>query len=766
MKPSELKSFLKFEGSYNYSLKRFIDIGHFRAALLLQDNVLKEDVLGKIVGDYNEGEFIQWPHLRHENVILLLDMVPLSYQKTIFIFTLFEKTIRTAVKDANFKFHPKCFDRKRSYAKDVLCGLEYLHQKSLSLMNLNDENVLISRQNDKAVISDLSCCTSAKTAKKANYPVMFENLFPPEADDGCEFECMQFDIWSCGVMFLQVFTMYMLPWRQVPETDYLEGLTAKLLRQTNPGSYLPDKMVSSLKDFLASIFQKDPKLRVSAKAALASDFLQSSGKRIDEKARDFWKACETEKLMSDGKFEKVEMYYGTGDIYWKRKDHNYMTAKQMPHFTDIKLKKSKSNNELCVTAKESNSEMNSSYEVTSRNRSNEILPLRNSLLKKTSYSEENLYDFYSWTYDKASTIGGYNVAKKGKQKEVKSKGEINDKKIQSLNTTEEIMRNLNSEDTYKCCIKEKYFEVSNSTFDLPCRCVFCTGTFDNQKSLNFLQFWPLPAISTINYTHSKEQPSTTPFCQTQGGFLHNNWKAERSYITKKRGPDLVKDDSAKYLNLEHLQNSWNIECNNRSEKLKLQIAPPVNITWPRKIENHKNISELPILKVYPDSSFTSGENQLMFQRCTGFRNGPKFRTPLHSPPPMIIAKSALSTFQNEEKTPKEINQLNSDRKIPDVANNRASDMNCIEKGNTFKKEKDPGENVARIDPRVVMETRHEENQVIDVSMDLPLCSVNVEKGKSSKGAFRDKPKQKWIRVLCPGSILEEKTDAQEIENKK
>ncbi|GBN36721.1 hypothetical protein AVEN_93037-1 [Araneus ventricosus] len=766
MKPSELKSFLKFEGSYNYSLKRFIDIGHFRAALLLQDNVLKEDVLGKIVGDYNEGEFIQWPHLHHENVILLLDMVPLSYQKTIFIFTFHEKTLGAVVRDASFKFHPKCFDRKRSYVKDVLSGLEYLHQKSVSLMNLNDENVLICSQTDKAVISDLSCSVSTKTTTKANYPVMLANLFPSEVDDGGEFECLPFDLWNCGVMFLQMFTMHVLPWCQDRETDYLEGLTTELLRQTNPGSNLQDNTANNLKNFLALFLQKDPKLRVSAKAALTSVFLLSSGKRIDEEARDFWKACETEKQMSDGKFREVKIQHGTEDIYCKRKDTNHSIAKEMSHFTDIKLKKSKSNSELYAIARNSNSEFNSFYKVASKNRSNGISPPRNSLLKRTSYSEEYLRDIFSWIYDNIPAIDGSNVAKKAEEKEVKPEVEIKDECLTTVSkATEEIARNLNPEDSSKFYSKEKYSGISNSTFDLPCRCVFCTGIFDQENSLKLIPSRPLPDITTMGSVHSSEQMGTAFFSQTQGGFLHNNWKAERRYATDRSCPNLVKDNSTKQSNEKDLQNSWDVEHKKHSDKLEFQNVTPVNLTWSTWIENHRKDSEMPTRKVYPDNSFTSGENQLMFQRCTGFRNGLKFRTPFPYPSPTIITRTQLPPYQDEDKTSRE-GQVKSDRRITHVTDSATSDGSCVKKGKKFTKKKESDGNPSGTDSRVVMEARSEENKVVDISMELPLCSKSDEKRKSNKAAFRDKPKQKWIRVLCPGSVFEEKTVAEDIGNEK
>ncbi|GFT33361.1 protein kinase domain-containing protein [Nephila pilipes] len=769
LKPSELKAFLKFEGSSHYKLKHFIDIGDFTSAMILDDVFAKNEKVGKIVTAENEEEFFHWPKLHHENLIRLLDIVPLDYQKAIFIFTFYEKSLRSIIKDISFLQHPKCFDRKKSYARNILCGLEYLHQISLSLMNLNDQNIMICSETDKAIISDFSCIRPDKFIAKSDCQKLSTIIAPPEfsgIEEDREFECKPVDMWCCGITFLQMFTMHGLPWCTM-DTNLLEGLDMELLKQTNIGSQLQNNAATSLKEFLELFLQKDPKLRISATAALVAPFFHKSDTRLDEEARVFWKACELAEVMPDNQSRRVGILQdgtkkGFGDILFRRKYFQTLPRKTLLNkekFIDIHLRKVKSNPELCMNkysdTMETECELHGGKAL--HKYSNESLK-RFCDGSKTS-NLKSFVDFYPRMSNDSSTDTFFRPISRTQEE----KPSIHEPK----NFEEEIWENestigslieFQSPDRYwlrnTICKDDKYSDETKSSqpqnisFGLTCRCISCKYDLDLEDTVRCIQPLPLGITDVKCNTdiQKTKQLNISPFFQIQGGFLHNKWKIERNNrkihsSDQPLVPNYQKNPETTNHFEDYFCEPWNTNRNNPIESLLGNT--PTDVALPFSVQNPFGFipglpNQEPFLK------------KLMFQRATGFRSRESI--------------GYVSTHSLERPS-KNINQTWDDCTTV-ISPTSGEDTKRIETKNSLSKylaDTNAVEKVKSNDSSKVKETLSnipsdyvsDQNETEDIFMERPLCSKNLEDklgNKSSKLIV--KSKLRWLRVLCPGSRTE------------
>ncbi|GIY04047.1 protein kinase domain-containing protein [Caerostris darwini] len=725
LKPSELKSFIKFEEMSSFKLKHFLNFGHFTKALLLEDIFTQHNAVGKIVTTQNEGEIYHWPSLHHENLIPLLKVITLDADRAIYVFPFLEKSLRTVIQETNFIQHPKCFERKRCYAKDILCGLDYLHENTLNLMNLDDQNVLICNETDKAIISDFSCSLSAKTVTKSNCPPVSSGIPPPEVlsfDQDCVFECMPFDIWCCGVMFLQMFTTYVLPWCEL-QTSLLDGLDEKLVKKTNIGSNLQDGTTASLNEFLESFLQKDPKLRTSAAEALGSPFLRNSKKRIDEEARLFWKKCEMEKVMHEENLENSKFcnYFRESDqLLFERNDFKEMMAAKCVDEDCLR----KSNIEIYSDECNQQAKLykDSLFDYFSSNHSIE----ENFQTKIRTNLDCNLHDFNPEIFYQTSTDKDQCIVNKAWESENKFKFEsqteikVNKSLLltDSSKSNEEIIRNSSHEIVTRGCTDARYFTRPNLAIDLSCNCVSCKLSSVIDDSSQRIRSLPLSNISNMNCKIAKapiiKELRITPFCQMQGGFLHNNWKVGKNNLDGVTGF------------------SEQPSTSNHTGTVVVNGFAPVKVTWPLVIKKFQTSEKNGV----QDGDLENNKNSLLFEKCIGFRR--KFKYKLNK----SISKQSSKC---DDSTDLKLSSFPLDCGSKDTSNKEDGSMK-----NDYISEETSNENT------------------VDISMELPLCSESSKNGtmelKLSKTAYKDKPKQRLFRMLCPGSDTEGKSIPQEISN--
>ncbi|KAF8778806.1 Mitogen-activated protein kinase 6 like protein [Argiope bruennichi] len=289
-KASEIRYLWKHRGSKNYELKCLKATGNFITNIIFEDVRNGREVSGKLVASPREGEAYHWPRLQHENLAPLFDVVSISEKVSVYMSIVLEKSLRDIIHEDEFLRAPNCFERKKSYAEDVLWGLDYLHDKRLCLMNLNDANVFIYSQTDKAVIGDFSCLTLAARAMKCNVAVPSLYRAPELSDSSNNFNAIAAEMWACGVMMLQIFTGHAMP--ETCSNDELLQRVANLhygiLIEANRGSFITSNAFISFQNFLSLFLCLDPKSRCTAKIAAVSSFLQRSWSRTDRRFGKLW----------------------------------------------------------------------------------------------------------------------------------------------------------------------------------------------------------------------------------------------------------------------------------------------------------------------------------------------------------------------------------------------------------------------------------------------------------------------------------------------
>ncbi|GIY21280.1 protein kinase domain-containing protein [Caerostris darwini] len=223
---------------------------------------------------------------------LSFDVVSIGEKISVYMSVVLEKNLRYIIHEDEFVRAPNCFERKKSYAEDILWGLDYLHNKRLCLMNLNDANIYIHSQTDKAIISNFSCLTLSERAKKCNVVVLPLYRAPELYDESECFVATAAEMWTCGVMMFQIFTGHKIPdiCRYDEVFQRIANLHMGILIDANKGALITSNTFLIFRNFLDLFLNLDPVKRSSAKHAAISPFLQNSRYLLDERFGSLWKS--------------------------------------------------------------------------------------------------------------------------------------------------------------------------------------------------------------------------------------------------------------------------------------------------------------------------------------------------------------------------------------------------------------------------------------------------------------------------------------------
>ncbi|KAI9017574.1 kinase-like domain-containing protein, partial [Gaertneriomyces semiglobifer] len=156
----------------------------------------------------------------------------------------------------------------RSLTYQILCGLEYLHERCIIHRDIKGGNILLD-DNGIAKISDfgISKKNEYKMAYRFNSRMSLKGTvhwMAPEVIKAKGYSA-KVDIWSLGCLVLEMFTGYH-PWQQLDEMQTMW----KLGRENTPP--MPDWLSESAKDFLDKCFTIDPDQRPTATELLTHPF--------------------------------------------------------------------------------------------------------------------------------------------------------------------------------------------------------------------------------------------------------------------------------------------------------------------------------------------------------------------------------------------------------------------------------------------------------------------------------------------------------------
>nr|XP_021004316.2 cyclin-dependent kinase-like 4 [Parasteatoda tepidariorum] len=194
-----------------YTSLGYIGSGSFGQVFRMIEPLNKSELAVKIV-PYEmvaKAESELWKNLSHPNLVSLIGMHKLENQKTfVFLMPVYPTTLLGAIQDLN-----PCkgaYNIVKSWLKDVLQGLDYLHSKGACHLDLKLDNVLISDENS-ALLCDFTFLRESKKPlhkHQIGMPLVYQ---PPEVvlSKGREnLDGTRIDMWAFGCLAMEMLSCF------------------------------------------------------------------------------------------------------------------------------------------------------------------------------------------------------------------------------------------------------------------------------------------------------------------------------------------------------------------------------------------------------------------------------------------------------------------------------------------------------------------------------------------------------------------------------
>ncbi|GBM19265.1 Cyclin-dependent kinase D-2 [Araneus ventricosus] len=230
-------------------------------------------------------EIKEWSNLNHPNVLRLLDMIFNVDGVVIFMTELMQTNLFMRLQDKEFKKDAKAPEKCRQYARQVLCGLAYIHHLDLCHLDLRAENVFIARDG-RAVVADFSgLCRKGEMKKFCPLP---HSLRPPEMfTSKKKVAPMPIDLWAYGLLLANMFLgkgFYICTVKnqkaghidavlQYTGLFRCQNYVENFFTQTYPNSTLSEGRIEEMMSLMNMFLQIDPELRIATEDALKHSFL-------------------------------------------------------------------------------------------------------------------------------------------------------------------------------------------------------------------------------------------------------------------------------------------------------------------------------------------------------------------------------------------------------------------------------------------------------------------------------------------------------------
>ena len=172
-----------------------------------------------------------------------------------------------------FERHVRLCRRQIAYVcKEVLQGLQHLHNLHIMHRDIKDDNILLSKAGE-VKLTDLGL--SIRERPHLESGIGSEFYIAPEALNTNSYTC-KIDIWSLGIL------VFKMARRKYPySTERLAGAKTLDLIERKVRPRLPSSMPPSMKSILDLCFQIEPEKRPTAAELLKHEFLQSTASSKD-----------------------------------------------------------------------------------------------------------------------------------------------------------------------------------------------------------------------------------------------------------------------------------------------------------------------------------------------------------------------------------------------------------------------------------------------------------------------------------------------------
>jgi len=234
----------------------------FYAVKILRKRQLSKRRVGVVKGGalrdaLNEIEIMKT--LRHKNIITLHEVIDDPGEDKMFLFMDYAEG--GSVMAGEMETTPIPEDKARSYFRDVVNGLEYIHKQSIIHRDIKPENLLVTKLGI-IKISDFGVAIHLTSDNDANQHLLKRTVgspafLPPElcASENSKLSGPAMDIWSLGVT-LYFFIFGRCPFLGDNEMQMYENIRTKDLE-------FPREIDSELKDLLLAMMRKDAERRVT-----------------------------------------------------------------------------------------------------------------------------------------------------------------------------------------------------------------------------------------------------------------------------------------------------------------------------------------------------------------------------------------------------------------------------------------------------------------------------------------------------------------------
>jgi len=221
--------------------------------------------------DLVRGEMAILKKLNHENVVKLYEVLDDPNDDSLYM--VFEMAEKGVLMDVDLEKDAVPYDEEecRSYFRQMLLGIEYLHHNGIAHRDIKPDNLLISKDNVLKIVdfgvSEMFVKGNDRLKKSAGSPA----FMAPElcvARHG-DVSGTAADIWSMGV------TLYCLIYGRLPfpKSNVIELFEAI---KNDPVSYQPDTNPELL-DLLQKMLTKDPANRITIEQMRSHPWVTKNG---------------------------------------------------------------------------------------------------------------------------------------------------------------------------------------------------------------------------------------------------------------------------------------------------------------------------------------------------------------------------------------------------------------------------------------------------------------------------------------------------------